>query len=630
MMRATLMHDRPGSIPSRAEGRDPSEAPVLDHAQGAKVVDAGVRYRIWAEHDNGKVVVYGPDGTIARTLNLQPEADGFFSVLDASGRSGDRYKYRFGDGDPLPDPASRFQPDGVHGPGLVIDPSHFAWSDSGWKHPSLGSLVIYELHIGAFTHAGTFAAAAAKLEELSDLGINAIEIMPIADFPGERNWGYDGVSLYAPARVYGTPNDLRRLVDVAHAHNIAVVLDVVYNHFGPDGNYLSAYNRRYFNTRHNTAWGAAVDFELRPVREFFLHNIVYWAQDFHIDGFRLDATHALQDRSAVHILEEIAEMAHGCDCFVVAEDERNDPQLLGPRAAGGLGLDGCWADDFHHVLHVGLTGERDAYYRNFDGTAGELAMTLKNGWLFTGQTQATTGDPRGGDPSDLSPEQFIFCISNHDQVGNRAFGERLNQLVSPAAFRAASALLLLAPYTPLLFMGQEWAASTPFQYFTDHEPDLGAKVTAGRRREFRGFAAFRDPGLTEQIPSPQAETTFLNSKLDWSERGAVPGAQMVALYRECIELRRRLPGLQDRSRANWRVAELNDRAVAIIYGFATGDYVAVVTELQGDGLTDDELTRMLRPGGKWWTEIFSSDDGRLGGESSDGTAPRTRLLQAAE
>ena len=616
------------SIADPEEGRDIQEALSLDSAQGATVTAEGVRYRIWTEHDNARVVVYGRDG-VDRTVPLERAEAGFFSAIDAKGHAGDRYKYCFGDGGPLPDPASRFQPDGVHGPAMVIDGRKFVWSDAEWRRPSLGELIIYELHVGTFTEEGTFAAAAEKLKHLASVGVNAIELMPVADFPGGRNWGYDGVALYAPARVYGTPDDLRRLVDCAHAHGITVILDVVYNHLGPDGNYLSAYHRSYFHRTRKTAWGAALDFSLRPVREFFLHNIAYWAEEFHIDGFRLDATHALQDTSSVHILEELGEVAHACGCFVVAEDERNDPDLLVPRNQGGLGLDGCWADDFHHVIHVMFTRERDAYYQNFDGSSSELAATLRNGWLFTGQVQPGSGESRGGDPSQLSPGQFILCIANHDQVGNRAFGERLNQLVSPAAFRAASALLLLAPYTPLLFMGQEWAATTPFQYFTDHTPDLGEQVIRGRRKEFRGFVAFRDAGLTDQIPSPQAESTFANSKLCWSERDRTSGVQTLALYRECINLRQSLPAVQDRSRANWQVIEIGPGAVAIIYGAVTGNYVAVVAELSGNAFGDEELKNRLNPAGKSWSEIFSTEDARFGGASIDVSAARTRVLQIA-
>ncbi|MGH7937333.1 MAG: malto-oligosyltrehalose trehalohydrolase, partial [Chthoniobacterales bacterium] len=450
-------------------------------------------YRTWApEKESVEVVIHGVDGSAARTISLQSREDGYLSGIDECGQAADLYKYRFENRE-WPDPASRFNPAGVHGASQVIDPRSYQWRDAGWSAPPLSNLIIYELHIGTFTPAGTFLGTIEKLDHLVKLGVNAIEIMPVADFPGTRNWGYDGVLLYAPARTYGEPNELQELVDAAHERGLAVILDVVYNHLGPDGNYLGAYSREYFNPAHTTPWGDAFNFELKPVREFFAENAEYWRREFHVDGFRLDATHTIVDASPKHLLTEITERVHSLGGFVTIEDERNDPILLRSTRRGGLGLDACWADDFHHVVRVMLTGAREGYYRSYEGTIDELNETLRDGWLLHGEERSRKGQAEAQECAALPPKQIIFCITNHDQIGNQAFGKRLNDIVSSAAYRAASALLCLAPYTPLLFMGQEWAAATPFQFFTDHEAELGRSVTKGRREEFSGFSLFRDP-----------------------------------------------------------------------------------------------------------------------------------------
>jgi maltooligosyltrehalose trehalohydrolase len=558
--------------------------------QGPTLTPEGVHFRTWSRQSEVYLIIYRADGTVARQMPLQPEGDGFFSVTDRECRPGDLYKYAFGQSAPaFPDPATRYQPRGVHGPSMVMK-NDFGWSDSEWIAPPMRELAIYELHIGAFTPEGTFRAATEQLAQVADIGFNAVEIMPVADFPGDWNWGYDGVCLYAPARVYGEPNDLRHLINTAHGKGLTVILDVVYNHFGPDGNYLGVFNTGYFHQTHKTPWGAAFDFENLFVRQFFLENIRYWMEEFHVDGFRLDATHAIVDNSKVHILSEAAAAAQGRGGFVIAEDDRNDPKLVMPANQGGLGLDGCWADDFHHVVNVMLTGNQDAYFRNYQGTAEELAITLQRGWLFSGQIQPTSNQPRGGDPIDLRPEQLVYCISNHDQVGNRAFGERINHLVSPAAYRAASALFLLAPYTPMAFMGQEWAASTPFQYFTDHEPNLGEKVIVGRRREFRDFAAFRDPVTRQEIPSPQARETFERSKLNRDEQTRADKAGVLNLYRACLRLRQTSPALRDRSRENWSVVRLPNDVIAIDYR-VNGDRCIVAADLKGIGISREQIAR---------------------------------------
>ena len=596
------------------------------YSQGAEPTPSGVRFRTWAAHREAQLIIYEADGTLLRTLPMTRLDKEYFEVSDPHARPGDLYKYSFGGSSTFPDPASRHQPRGVHGPSMVIA-NDFNWTDAEWKPPTLSALTIYELHIGAFTAEGTFAAAMEKLDHLRGLGVNSIEIMPVADFPGNRNWGYDGVSAYAPARVYGTPDEFRRFIDAAHANGLAVILDVVYNHFGPDGNYLAAFHPDYFHSTHKTPWGAAFNFELQPVRKFFLENIAYWMDEFHIDGFRLDATHTIADNSDVHVLSAIAATARERGGFVIAEDERNDARLLTDASNGGVGLDGCWADDFHHVVNVMLTGAQDAYFKNYEGSSAELATTLTQGWLYTGQVQKTTSRPRGNDPSSLPVEKLIYCISNHDQVGNRAFGERFAHLISPAEYRAASALLLLGPFTPLLFMGQEWAASTPFQFFTDHTPELGQKITVGRRHEFRDFAAFRDPATRERIPSPQAEQTFLRSKLKWEECTAPNKQGVVSLYRECIRLRKELLRPEIRSRGNWNVSRICGDIVVITYQRKAKGSLLVVANLRAVGITLETLASST--GISSFRTLFRSNAPEFCDAPADnGPLPETFLLES--
>ena len=590
--------------------------------QGAEVIEGGgVHYRTWAPgKERVAVVIHGADGSAARTISLQSCEDGYFSGLDDYGQAGDLYHYRFENRE-WPDPASRFNPAGVHGASQVIDPRSYQWRDAGWSAPALSELIIYELHIGTFTPVGTFLGAIEKLDHLVRLGVNTIEIMPVADFPGARNWGYDGVLLYAPARAYGTPNELRELVDATHERGLAVILDVVYNHLGPDGNYLGVYSRDYFHPAHKTPWGDAFNFELKPVREFFAENPEYWRREFHVDGFRLDASHAIVDDSPKHLLTEITERVHSLGGFVTVEDERNDPMLLRPTGRGGLGLDACWADDFHHVVRVLLTGEREGYYRYYNGTLDELNETLRDGWLLHGEERNRKGPAEAQECAELAPEQFIFCITNHDQIGNHAFGKRLSDLASPSAYRAASALLCLLPYTPLFFMGQEWAATTPFQFFTDHEAQLGRNVTKGRREEFSGFSLFRDAVARERIPDPQAKKTFLRSKLQWSELNEKEHRSTLRLYAELLRLRRQLPALQKRSRGNWRVLESKDGIVKLVYGNAPTDQCLIAVDLIGDHQNPFDDNH--------WQLLLSTNEGRFGGDDGAPFAqPETRVLQS--
>jgi len=494
-------------------------------------------------------VVLEHDG-LTVTHALARDAAGVFTGCAPDLPAGARYRFSIDKAAPLPDPASRWQPDGVHGASAYVDPSDFIWTDQSWAGVSRDELVIYELHVGTFTPEGTFAGAESRLGHLAEIGITAIEMMPIVESAGTRNWGYDGVDLFAPSHHYGTPDDLRRLVNAAHLHGLAVILDVVYNHLGPDGAYLASYSPRYFSDRHTNAWGAAMNLDgpgSEHVRGFLIENALHWIHEYHVDGLRLDATHALIDERPVHFLAELRERVAAAaprPVILIAEDERNLAAIAEP-APRGYGLDAVWADDFHHQMRVALTGDRDGYFANFSGRADDLAATIRQGWFYVGQPAAVTGRPRGSDPSRLSPSQFIVCLQNHDQVGNRAFGDRLHHGIGVDAFRAASALLLLLPQTPLLFMGQEWAASSPFLYFTDHEPALGRLVTEGRRQEFAAFQAFTDPITRAQIPDPQDPSTFVLSRLSWDERLALPHAGVEQLYRTLLHLRKHDPVLAD-------------------------------------------------------------------------------------
>jgi maltooligosyltrehalose trehalohydrolase len=513
---------------------------------GAWLESGGVCFRVWAPTSQTVEVELLQAHASSCFIPLQPDSDGFFSAHVAGIAPAARYRYRLNGRQTFPDVASRHQPEGVHGPSEVIDPAAFRWSDANWTGLGIRDAIIYELHVGTFTHGGTFEGVMHRLPALRDLGVTAIELMPVADFPGNRNWGYDGVSLFAPARCYGRPDDLRRLIDAAHALGLAVLLDVIYNHLGPDGNYLGAFSPYYFTERHHTPWGPAVNFDgknSRIVREFFIENALYWLHDFHFDGLRLDATHAIVDDSPCYFLAELSDRVH--DAFagskrrplLIAEDGRNLARMIQPVRQGGWGMDAVWADDFHHQLRRALAGDQDGYFQDYTGRAGDIATTIRKGWFYCGQQSVFHGHPRGSEPSGLASEHFVICIQNHDQVGNRACGDRLHHTIEPAAWRAASVLLLCCPQTPLLFMGQEWAAGTPFQFFTDHNESLGKLVTAGRRREFKRFEAFSDALKRETIPDPQALETFLNSRLKWEEREAGLHAASLWLYQTMLRLR---------------------------------------------------------------------------------------------
>jgi len=560
-------------------------------ALGAWCEGGGIHFRVWAPtRRRVQVVIEGP-GKTRGSHEMVRAADGTFSAFVAEAGAGSLYRYRLDGEGPFPDPASRFQPRGVHGPSQVVAPQSFRWSDASWTGVEAEELVLYELHVGTFTPAGTFAALSRKLAYLRDLGVTALEIMPVADFPGDRNWGYDGVALFAPARCYGQPDDLRRLVDRAHRLGLAVFLDVVYNHLGPDGNYLALFSPFYFSKRHQTPWGDGVNLDgpnSGPVRDFFIENALHWVHEYRVDGLRLDATHALLDDSPRHFLAELSARVHASvrerRVLVVAEDHRNLAHMVRPEEEGGWGLDAVWADDFHHQVRRGLAGDSEGYFRDFTGSVEDLTTTLRRGWFFCGQHSQHEEGPRGTDPSGLPPDKFVICIQNHDQVGNRAFGERLHQQIDPAAYRAATTLLLLAPQIPLLFMGQEWAVTTPFLYFTDHNSELGRLVTEGRRREFRHFAAFRDPANRARIPDPQSRRTFTASKLPWPEQEEREHASVLRLYRALLDLRQSQPALGAAAQpTGFDVRVLGDGALRLQRSEPGGAVVAAAVQWRGSG-----------------------------------------------
>ena len=546
----------------------------------------------------------------AGTHRLSPLAGGTQSCFVPGASAGDRYVYSIDGSDLRPDPASRFQPDGVHGCSEIVDPNAFRWQHQRWTVRPPRELTLYELHVGAFTREGTFAAARQRLGRLHELGITAIELMPVAEFAGARNWGYDGVCLYAPSRNYGRPDDFRAFVDAAHGLGIAVILDVVYNHLGPEGAYLPQFYPAYLTDRHSTPWGRGVNLDgpgSDTVRRFIVDNAVSWITEYRLDGLRLDATHALADAGPTHIAAEITAAVRAAAEWPVtihAEDHRNLATMIDTREVGGWALDGIWADDLHHVLRRRLAGDRHGYYRDYTGSLDELTRTLRQGWLFTGQRSEHLKRPRGTDPSHLPMHRFIVCLQNHDQVGNRATGDRLNLTIDASAWRAASTLLLTSPMTALLFMGQEWAASSPFQYFTDLEPGLGELVTEGRRREFEYFPEFADPVARLRIPDPQDAATFERSKLDWSERERPPHVQSLALYTDLLRLRNTHRALGAAEETSIDAMPIGDGTL-LMRRHAGGERFLVVVRLEGAGTSSIPHDGAMEP-----TVLLSTEESR--------------------
>ena len=567
---------------------------------GASPLIKGVRFRLWAPKQE-RVSLELHD----KHFPMIPSTEGWHELVIEQAQVGDHYRYVLADGTMVPDPASRFQPHDVHGPSEVINPYAYQWRDTGWRGQPWHEFIIYELHVGTFTSEGTFQAAEERLDYLRDLGITAVELMPVADFPGKRNWGYDGVLLFAPDSSYGRPDDLKRFIDAAHAREIAVILDVVYNHFGPDGNYLPLY-APIFSETHHTAWGAAVNFDdeqSENVRRFVIENAVYWIGEFRFDGLRLDAVHAIEDDCPVHILADIAaavrDVALDREVHLVLENEGNHASLLA-RSGDGTPLQytAQWNDDVHHVLHTAATGELSGYYADYLGDAEKLGKALAHGFAFQGEVMPYSGQPRGEPSASLPPTGFISFIQNHDQVGNRAFGDRLMTIAPKAAVRAVAAVYLLAPQIPMLFMGEEWAADQPFPFFCDFEEPLASAVRNGRRAEFARFPEFHDPANLERIPDPTSAETFLSAKLDCGQRTSEQ-REWLEWYRCCLAVRHAqiVPRLARVGGYAGHYEVIGSSAVRVTWSFPEGA-LGLVANLSAEAIEGVELPR----GQTFWSE----------------------------
>ena len=587
---------------------------------GVELQKNGAHARVWAPACRTvDVVLEGDDA--ARTFPMHEDGDGFFAAALPAG-PGSRYWFRL-DGERLrPDPCSRFQPDGPHGPSQLVDPAAFAWTDGAWTGLARDGQVLYEMHVGTFTPEGTWAAAERELPELARLGITVIEMMPVNDFSGRFGWGYDGVNLYAPTRLYGNPDDLRSFVNTAHALGVGVILDVVYNHLGPDGNYLGEFSPDYFTDKYSNEWGQPPNFEgPAPAREFFVENACYWIDEYHFDGLRIDATQDVKDASAEHVLQSIAHrVRHTAGrkrVLLVGENEPQDTRLIRPPSAGGYGLDALWNDDFHHTAVVAMTGRREAYYSDYQGTAQELVSAAKYGFLYQGQWYSWQKQGRGTPGLDLPASSFVTFLENHDQVANSGLGQRLHQLTSPARFRAMTALLLLGPATPMLFQGQEFSSSAPFLYFADVPDHLREPVTAGRREFLSQFPSLRDPAVVQGLAPPSREETFSRCKLDLAERQRHAGSY--ALHRDLIALRKRDRAIGAGSRIDGAILASN-AFVLRYFGGDHGDRLLVVNLGCDLDLSVVPEPLLAPPAAAAWRVVWSSDAPAYGGR---GTPPLT-------
>jgi maltooligosyltrehalose trehalohydrolase len=588
--------------------------------------EGGVNFCVWAPQ-RGTVEVVIEDGSRPLSYELKTGPDGYFSSLVAGAEAGTRYRFRLdGDDKLFPDPASRFQPDGPHGPSQVIDPNNFKWTDNDWPGVGIRGQVIYELHLGTFTPEGTFAAAARELQELADQGITVIELMPVSEFPGKFGWGYDGVNLFAPAHIYGTPDDLRRFVDGAHSVGLGVILDVVYNHFGPDGNYLSEFSPDYFTTKYKTDWGAAINFDgdnSAPVRDYFIANAGYWMEEFHFDGFRFDATQNIYDHSPDHILAAIARevrtVAKGRETILVGENEPQHVKLVQSPERGGYGFDALWNDDFHHSAMVAMTGRNEAYYTDYLGKPQEFISAVKYGYLYQGQWYRWQRQRRGTSDLSLPPTSYVTFIQNHDQIANSGKGERCHSLTSPGRYRAMTALMLLAPGTPMLFQGQEYAASQPFYYFADHEPELAKLIFAGRNKELSQFRSLATHEAQAYLPDPADPQTFEKCKLDFSERKR--NAKIYQMHRDLLKLRREDGAFSAQRRGGVDGAVLADEAFVLRFFGGGGvddpnpfDDRLLVVNFGVDLILNPAPEPLLAPPIRQeWAILWSSEDPWYGG-----------------
>ena len=593
---------------------------------GAEILPGGgVHFRVWAPRRQKVEVAVETGGPMEiQRVELQPENSGYFSGVVPQAGAGTRYRFRLDGGDSFPDPASRYQPEGPHGPSQVVDPSAFQWSDANWPGAAIEGQVVYEMHLGTFTREGTWAAAARELPELSKAGVSVVELMPVADFPGRFGWGYDGVGWFAPVRIYGEPDDFRRFVDEAHRVGLGVILDVVYNHVGPDGNYLSQFSPDYFTSRYGNEWGEAINYDgenAAPVREFVLTNVAYWVEEFHVDGLRLDATQQIFDASSENIVaaltKRVRAAARGRKTIVVAENEPQETRLVRAVEQGGYGLDGLWNDDFHHTARVAATGRREAYYTDYEGKPQELISTVKYGYLYQGQHYQWQHKRRGTVCWGLRPAQFVTFLDNHDQIANSGRGQRLHQLTSPGRYKALTALLLLGPGTPMLFQGQEFAATSPFCFFADHDAGLAKLVRNGRAEFLSQFPSLAQPGMSGIFSDPGDPDTFERCKLDFGERRS--HAAIYQLHKDLMRLRREDPVFRAQTPRGVDGAVLSAEAFLLRFFGENGDDRLLLVNLGVDLLLDPAPEPLLAPPErKLWDLLWSSEDPRYEGT---GTPP---------
>ena len=594
---------------------------------GAEIVDGGgVHFRVWAPKCKQVQVEFEKEARPAQ--ELQAESDGYFAGFAEDAREGMLYRFRLDGGSDLyPDPASRFQPQGVHGPSQIIDAHRFQWRTRNWPGCGPQGQVVYEMHIGTFTPQGTWAAAIEKLQTLADLGITCLEVMPIADFAGKFGWGYDGVDLFAPTRLYGEPDDFRRFIDAAHGFGLAIILDVVFNNFGPDGNYLKQFSEDYFTAKHKTDWGEAINFYgpgSKAVREFFISNIRYWIDEFHVDGFRFDATQAIIDDSPEHILKEISmaarKAAGGRQIYLVSENELQNTRIVRSSDQDGYGMDALWNDDFHHSAIVALTGRSEAYCSDYLGQPQEFISAAKWGYLFQGQRYSWQKNRRGTPALDLPPSAFVHFIQNHDQIANSARGLRVHQITSPGEYKAMTAFMLLMPQTPMLFQGQEFAASSTFHFFADHHPELAKLVCAGRAKELAQFPSIAIPEMSACMLDPSDPKVFDRCKLKWKELSQEFHAQIFEFHKELLRMRRTDPVFaRAHQRRDIDGAVLGPGAWVMRYFGENGDDRLVLVNLQTDlrlSVVPEPL--LAPPVDRRWSRIFCSEDPRYGGS---GAAP---------
>jgi maltooligosyltrehalose trehalohydrolase len=611
-------------------------------AFGAELDEHGVSFRVFAPGRTGVDVVV-EDGRGARSFALAPDGErGAWSGRAPDLGAGARYRYLLaGEPEPLADPVSRFQPEGITGPSEIVDAA-FDWTDADFPGVGARGRVVYELHIGTFTSEGTWEAARARLPELARLGVTVVEVMPVAEFPGTRGWGYDAVFWYAPYHHYGRPEDMRRFVDDAHRYGLAVILDVVYNHIGIVGNILPRFSPDYMS-QGTSEWGGALAFdegETRPIRGLIKDNVAYWIDEFHVDGYRFDAIQGMCDRSKPHIIVEAIAAARAAggkkSLYLVGEDEPQDSRLARPPEAGGAGLDALWNDDLHHSTLVALTGHREAYFFDYAGSAHELAASVRHGFLFQGQRYCWQEKRRGRSARGLPPRTFVTFLENHDQLANEGLGERLWPRVSPGRLRALTALLLLAPWTPLLFQGEEWNATARFTYFVDLEPAHAADVKAGRARQLQQFARHAGAAERDRLPDPNASETFAACKLDWSEREAPAHARAFGLHRDLLELRHGDPTVRREGEDGVAVdaAALSDALLVVRWFGVESDGAADRLLLLNLG-TDFEPRSVpeplvAAPRGHRWRLAWSSDDPRYGGAGARGPREGRELFAPGE